>query len=59
MFSTFGKNAKGEPDRPWRRCLNLKQGLQEVDDFLGGKRAGFKVTVPADVDVKASARGSI
>ena len=24
---------------------DLKQGLQEVDDFLGGKKAGFKVTV--------------
>ncbi len=36
---------------------DLKQGLQEVDDFLGGKRAGFKVTVPADVDVKSIRKG--
>ncbi len=32
---------------------DLKQGLQEVEEFLGGKRAGFKVTVPADIDVKS------
>lgn len=32
---------------------DLKQGLQEVDDFLGGKRTGFKVTVPTDIDVKS------
>ena len=36
---------------------DLKQGLQEVDDFLGGKRAGFKVTVPANIDVKSIRKG--
>ena len=32
---------------------DLKQGLVEVDGYLGGKRAGYKVTVPADIDVKS------
>jgi putative transcriptional regulator len=36
---------------------DLKQGLREVDEFLGGKRAGFKVTVPADIDVKSIRKG--
>jgi putative transcriptional regulator len=31
---------------------DLKQGLGEVDNYLGGKRAGFKVSVPALIDVK-------
>ena len=28
-------------------------GLNEVDTFLGGKTAGYKVSVPTDVDVKS------
>jgi putative transcriptional regulator len=28
-------------------------GLNEVDDFLAGENAGYKVSVPAQVDVKA------
>ncbi len=36
---------------------DLNKGLQEVDDFLGGKRAGFKVTVPANIDVKNIRKG--
>jgi putative transcriptional regulator len=31
---------------------DLKQGLAEVDAFLGGQTEGFKVTVPDEVDVK-------
>ena len=31
----------------------LMTGLNEVDDFLAGKKAGYKVIVPAEVDVKA------
>lgn len=32
---------------------DLKKGLSEADDYLGGKRAGYKVTVPAEIDVKS------
>jgi putative transcriptional regulator len=32
---------------------DLMTGLNEVDDFLAGKKAGYKVIVPAEVDVKA------
>jgi putative transcriptional regulator len=31
---------------------DLKQGLAEVDSFLGGQKAGFKVTLPEEIDVK-------
>ena len=31
----------------------IMTGLDEVDDFLGGKRGGFAVHIPQDVDVKA------
>ena len=31
----------------------MKRGLEEVDAFLAGKTAGFKVTLPAEVDVKS------
>jgi putative transcriptional regulator len=31
---------------------DLKQGLAEVDAFLGGQKAGFKVTLPEEIDVK-------
>ena len=32
---------------------DMKRGLEEVDTFLAGKTAGFKVTLPAEVDVKS------
>lgn len=32
---------------------DLKKGLSEVDDYLGGKRTGYKVTVPAEINVKS------
>lgn len=32
---------------------DLKNGLGEVDTYLAGKDAGYKVTVPAEIDVKA------
>jgi putative transcriptional regulator len=31
---------------------DLMTGLDEVDAFLAGKTAGYKVSLPADVDVK-------
>ncbi len=31
---------------------DLKQGLVEVDAFLGGQTEGFKVTVPEEINVK-------
>lgn len=31
---------------------DLMTGLDEVDAFLAGKTAGYKVTLPTDVDVK-------
>jgi putative transcriptional regulator len=31
---------------------NLITGLDEVDAFLSGERAGYKVALPAEVDVK-------
>ena len=31
----------------------LKNGLKDVDAFLSGETAGYKVSVPTDVDVKA------
>jgi putative transcriptional regulator len=31
---------------------NLMSGLDEVDAFLSGERSGYKVTLPAEVDVK-------
>jgi putative transcriptional regulator len=32
---------------------DLKAGLAEVDNFLAGQRNGYKVTVPAEIDVKS------
>jgi len=32
---------------------DLMHGLNEVNAFLGGKTAGYKVSVPTDVDVKS------
>src|SRR5580692_9725569 len=31
---------------------DLKQGLSEVEAFLAGKQEGYKVTLPAEIDVK-------
>jgi putative transcriptional regulator len=31
---------------------DLKRGLSEVDAFLSGQKEGFKVTVPAGINVK-------
>jgi putative transcriptional regulator len=36
---------------------DLKNGLQEIDDFLGGAREGYKVCVPAQIDVKNIRKG--
>jgi putative transcriptional regulator len=30
----------------------MMTGLRDVEDFMAGKRAGYKVHVPAEVDVK-------
>jgi putative transcriptional regulator len=32
---------------------DLMTGLNEVDDFLAGRSRGYKVSLPAEVDVKA------
>jgi putative transcriptional regulator len=32
---------------------DMMSGLNEVDEFLAGQNAGYKVSVPAEVDVKA------
>jgi len=32
---------------------DMKNGLDEVESFLAGEKAGYKVRVPAEVDVKA------
>jgi putative transcriptional regulator len=32
---------------------DLMTGLDEVDAFLGGEKTGYRVTLPAEVDVKA------
>jgi putative transcriptional regulator len=31
---------------------DLRQGLADIDNYLGGRRTGYKVTVPAQIDVK-------
>jgi putative transcriptional regulator len=36
---------------------DLQQGLAEVDAFLGGDKEGFKVTLPAEIDVKNIRKG--
>lgn len=36
---------------------DLKNGLHEVDEFLAGKEEGYKVTVPAQIDVKTIRKG--
>jgi len=36
---------------------DLMTGLDEVDAFLAGQTAGYKVTVPAEVDVKSIRKG--
>jgi putative transcriptional regulator len=32
---------------------DLKAALEDIDRFLGGETAGFKVTLPAEVDIKS------
>jgi putative transcriptional regulator len=32
---------------------DLNTGLNEVDDFLAGRKEGYKVSLPAEVDIKA------
>lgn len=32
---------------------DMKRGLEEMDTFLAGKADGYKVTLPAEVDVKS------
>jgi putative transcriptional regulator len=32
---------------------DLKAGLEDIDRFLGGETAGFKVALPAEVDVRS------
>ena len=32
---------------------DMKRGLEEVNAFLAGESAGYKVTLPAEVDVKS------
>ena len=36
---------------------DLMNGLDEVDAFLAGQKAGYKVSVPAEVDVKSIRKG--
>jgi putative transcriptional regulator len=36
---------------------DLRQGLAEVDAFLGGEKGGYKVTLPAEIDVKSIRKG--
>lgn len=36
---------------------DLQQGLAEVDALLGGEKAGYKVTLPAEIDVKSIRKG--
>jgi putative transcriptional regulator len=36
---------------------DMMNGLDEVDSFLAGKTAGYKVNLPAEVDVKSIRKG--
>lgn len=36
---------------------DLNAGLAEVDAFLAGQRSGYKVSVPAEIDVKSIRKG--
>ena len=36
---------------------DLKAGLGDVDAFLAGERTGYKVSVPAEIDVKSIRKG--
>jgi putative transcriptional regulator len=36
---------------------DMMSGLDEVDSFLAGKTAGYKVNLPAEVDVKSIRKG--
>ena len=40
-----------------RMFEDLKTGLTEIDQFLGGQRRGYKVTIPAEIDVKSIRKG--
>jgi len=40
-----------------RMFEDLKTGLTEIDHFLGGKGRGYKVTIPAEIDVKSIRKG--
>lgn len=40
-----------------RMFEDLKAGLTDVDNFLAGQRSGFKVTVPAEINVKSIRKG--
>jgi putative transcriptional regulator len=43
--------------KPMSMFDDLKNGLKEVDAYLGGKRTGYKVTIPADIDVRNIRKG--
>jgi putative transcriptional regulator len=36
---------------------DLKKGLSEIDAYLGGKREGYRVTLPAQIDVRHIRKG--
>jgi hypothetical protein len=36
---------------------DLKKGLGEIDTYLAGKNTGYRVTVPAEIDVKTIRKG--
>jgi putative transcriptional regulator len=36
---------------------DLKQGLAEVDAFIDGETEGYKITLPAEIDVKNIRKG--
>jgi putative transcriptional regulator len=36
---------------------DLKDGLGEVDAFLAGHRSGYRVSLPAEIDVKSIRKG--
>jgi putative transcriptional regulator len=40
-----------------RMFEDLKAGLTDVDNFLAGERVGYKVNVPAEIDVKSIRKG--
>jgi hypothetical protein len=36
---------------------DLKAGLDEIDAFLAGKRIGYRVSVPAEIDIESIRKG--